>query len=268
MGMAVNFGGTGTQWAGIPYKLDVTTDAIKAGATTAVKATGSSLGKAVFMLDGSWCNGAVKQFTQSLPKNTLANRLKNLFSFDWGNAINNEYVNRAATAVSTSAPRGFFGKIGHFLGKIPGVNFVKKHLGPIVIIATSAPAIYKGFKDGGMLEGCKEIGRTVLQQGAYTAATFIAGAVLGLTGLPLMLAGIGGSILLGMGIDKILGKSLSQQEAEAAKQEKANKGKKTASNGNTLNPAQLEQSMKTFTDLIHERNKADLNLPSMPSYYA
>ena len=264
--MGIN--GIGSQWAGIPYRPDVTLDKLTSGATTAAKATGSSLGKAVFMLYGSWCNGAVKQFTQSLPKNTLANRLKNLFSFDWGNAINNEYVNRAATAVSTSAPKGFFGKIGHFLGKIPGMKLLKKHFGPIVIIATSAPAIYKGFKEGGMLEGCKEIGRTILQQGAYTAATFAAGAVLGLTGLPLMLAGIGGSILLGMGINKILGKSLSQKEAEAAEQEKANKGKKTASSGKTLNPAQLEQSMKTFTDLIHERNKADLTLPSMPSYYA
>ena len=253
-------------------------DAVTDGAKAAASAGGSTLGKAWHAIEGSWVQGSVKEFTEHAAKNggnTLVNRLKNFFKFDWGASISAQYANKgqaaAQAATQTGAKTGIFGKIGSFLGKIPGASLVKKFAGPLFAIGLQIPAIWTGFKDGGMLEGFKEIGRALLYTGTYTLAAMIGGAVLGVTGgLGLFLIGAGGSYLLNMLVDKVLGKSLAQQKADGEIPSGDGSGEQGAGGAGSSgqHTAQNDPQMKQMADWYQERSRADANLPTMTPFSA
>ena len=167
---------------------------------------------------------------------------------------------------------GIFSSIGKLLGKIPFAKTIGKNFWPIFIIASALPTIWTGFKEGGIGEGLKEIGRTIAHQGAFVGASLIAGAVLGLTGFPLLLAGIGGSMALSWGVDKIFGKSLSDKKAEQQEQLAQQTMEQTQQQypsspyykPSSKNVATMtDKEFQKFIDDFRKSNSRDLTLPTL-----
>jgi len=152
-------------------------------------------------------NGATK-FIPKTPSKSFTKEL---------NGMINPFAKEAAANATAKAP-GFFGKLFKGLGKIPGLKFIGKHLGPILIFGFMAKEVCDEVQNGGGLGGVlKVIGKGLLTQLGFAAGMFVAGALcatgIGAVVLPLVL-GMAGSMAAGWLGDKVIGKTATQLAEE------------------------------------------------------
>lgn len=178
---------------------------------------------------------AAKEYLKKNPNATVENIQENIHAatrqacsknpqiLNANNDIINKGVNKVTGEAATIAKQkpGFFGKMFGWVKKIPGMKFIGKHLGPLLMLGTTAYSMYQEVKNGGGLLGAgKELLKGLFAQGGFIGISYLATAFFGIVNpLGLLVIGIGGSILTSMLTTKILGKSTTEKMEEAKAQQ-------------------------------------------------